>query len=935
MVELEPNELELLERIAEKTELRALFFQKADHSKWFYALSDRGYFSPESFPPTSVPDGDGYVRIPVWEPIEYLLKISRKSGEYEKHLHKEILEIIRSVTIYAKENNISNYQVWWRFAEITSNISVGLLSDEDVSIIKYWLSDRYGGDLVSSIVVDKLLKNIISSDSSTARSLLRNMVHVLFFVKLERHEVQKKNEAVLSIAIDNDAAGKVIDAYGQKLGEILGKEIIEFLITQLGTVLEAKGNDHWSSVWRPAIEDHEQNHRDNEETSILISLLREVLLGNALVLNSKDLICLVKSLLENKYETVQRLAIFLSGSFFEKVRGLTSRILGVSYFRSNFRHELWWFLHKNYPQFSTPAQLAFLEVIQSLERHDEDENLLSGATAYERATWLASVKDHGLNEARLYAGYIEQAGVEPEHPDFSSYITTRTGGRSSPFSFDELSSLSVDDLVFKLNNYQPEDSWSAPGIWGLSRVVKDVIKAQPVSYAAELPKFVDLDLAYVHKVIEAFAELWDEKSKLPWDSLWPSLLNYFQELISEESFWSKENEEERNEFVASRRWVVSQIGRFLEAGCKSDDHALPSRCHEQVEQIVVLMLAKEPAHEFALNSDAMSIAINSPRGHLLEALINLALRSCRLARKEGGGEDNLEVWEKFSVHFDSELKLDRNFEFVTLVAAYIPNFLYMSRPWVRKNLDQIFDKKHHLRWCCAMHGYCYVNDVYEEVYRFLLNEGHFLKALDDVDLSSKASEKIIQNAVIAYLAGFDSTSDGNSLISSILARWRVDEIKHLVWFIWTRRQSKNAKTESRVLDLWPRLVSGIDFSSKQQLSIASSLCMWAAYFDKIDQKDKERLLQLAPYADVDHNSYEFLSNLARLSADSPVEVYEVWLKFLEHSHSDYPTEAVDKMLKNIRKIPENGKVFANEIVSKYLAAGINRPYKLLKEMDAG
>lgn len=935
MVELEPNELELLERIAEKVELRALFFQKADHSKWFYALADGGYFAPESFPPTSVPDGDGYVRIPVWEPIEYLLKISKKSGEYEKQLHKEILEIIRSVTNYAKENNISNYQVWWRFAEITSNISVDLLGDEDVSNISYWLSDRYGGDLVSSIVVDKLLKNIISSDSSIARSLLRNMIHVLFLVKVEKLEVQKKNKAVVSIAIDKDAARKVIVEYGEKIGEILGKEISDFLIAQLCTVLEAKGNDQWSSVWRPAIEDHEQNHRDNDEASIIISLLREVLLGNAFVLNGRDVNRLVKRLFSNEYETVQRLAIFLSCRIFEKVRGVTSHILHGNYFRSNFRHELWWFLYKNYPKFNALERLALLDVIQLLERRDENDNLLSGATGYERATWLAAIKDHGPNEADLYARYIEQAGVEPEHPDFSSYITTRTGGRSSPFSFDELSSLNVDDLVFKLNNYEPEDSWDAPGIWGLSRVVKDVIKAQPVSYAAELPKFVDLDLAYVHKVIEAFAELWDEKSKLPWDSLWSILLNYFQELIARDSFWAKENEQERSEFVASRPWVVSQIGRFLEAGCKSDDHALPRRCHEQVENILAQMLAKQPADEFAPNSDAMSIAINSPRGHLLEALINLALRSCRLARKEGSEKDSLNVWEQFSPHFDGELNSNRSFEFVTLVAAYIPNFLYMSRPWVHKNLDRIFDKNDHLRWCCAMQGYCYVSDVYEEVYRYLLNEGHFLKALDDEDLSRKVSEKIIQNATIAYFAGFETSGDGDDLISCILARWRVDEIRHLVWFIWTRRQSKNKNVKSCALDLWPRLVKKIDFSSKQQLSIASALCMWTAYLDKIDQSDKERLLLIAPYANIDHNSYEFLSNLARLSATSPVEVYEVWRLFLDHAHADYPVEAVEQMLVNIRKIPENGKVFASDIVSTYLAAGVNRPYNILKDMGAG
>ena len=113
------------------------------------------------------------------------------------------------------------------------------------------------------------------------------------------------------------------------------------------------------------------------------------------------------------------------------------------------------------------------------------------------------------------------------------------------------------------------------------------------------------------------------------------------------------------------------------------------------------LLSREKGSEFDLDKDAVSISINSPRGHCIEALINMTLRSCRLSDKNNK-KDHSEVWTHFQQYYDAELgradSKNPEYEFATLVTNYLPNFLYMSKEWVLGNLHRIFDQGHHLKY---------------------------------------------------------------------------------------------------------------------------------------------------------------------------------------------------------------------------------------------
>jgi hypothetical protein len=371
----------------------------------------------------------------------------------------------------------------------------------------------------------------------------------------------------------------------------------------------------------------------------------------------------------------------------------------------------------------------------------------------------------------------------------------------------------------------------------------------------------------------------------------------------------------------------------LEAGAKSDEHAFDQKYHGDVEAIIALLLARQVGEVFRADSDAVSIAINSPRGACIEALLNLTLRSCRLADRQNN-KDHSAAWKHFEHYYDEELRRAEisEHEFSTLVTNYLPNFLYLSREWVHANLRNIFNAENYLQWLCAMQGYSYVGTVYQDIYAFLKDQGHFLRILDDANVKGKVSEKVVQNIVVAYLNDFESLSGDNSLIRALVQRQNTDELSQLIWFVWTLHKESDVKLRNKVYELWPALMGRVDTSTKAGRRLASNLCHWSVFVDELDEERKALLMALAPYADYSHNSYILLKSLADLSEEQPFEVNEIWLKILEESAPDYPAEAIRTILANLISRGEDGKRIARNTVSEYLKRGIEKPSRMLREI---
>lgn len=937
MVDITIDELDVLNRIIQKTELQPFFFKKVKGLKWFNALSDRGYFDQGNIPKPLPAKEEGYVNIPHWPAIDYLVKTSEElDAKDNKEFASKFIEILKDVTKYAAENDISNYRTWWQFSKIIQNIPPVVIKLDDVEIVDYWLDDKFERGLVAREIGEKWTPQLLESNDSHSLKIALRLLRYLFKIVLNEQKLNDIEKGDYSLRFDHYHAQKITKKVANLAGIRIGQEAIITIDTQLKFVLDKQKNDSWSSAWQPAIEDHEQNKYKNNAENILVSAYRDSLSGY-FATKPEEAYEYLKDMLNWNYQTIHRLAIHAISENFHLCSDLLYTFLNENFFNSNYRHEIWHLLNRNYQHFEEAQKQKTKELIFHILRTDDEGNIQEGATAYNKAIWLAAIKDYGQDEDRHYKENVAIAKTEPEHPDFSSYMSSGWVGHESPIPFEDLQTYSMDELVELLKTYKDPGGFREPGIEGLAKTLKQVVKTEPLIFFNQLNKFAEIDLAYCYEIIEAFSDLWKEKAQLPWGDIWPCLLGFCSAVIKQAHFWDPDNANQRESFVANRYWIVSGIGRLLEAGTKSDEHSFSKEHLGAAEEIISFLLAKEKGNEYKENSDAVSISINSPRGHCLEALINLTLRSCRLSDKKNN--DHSDVWVHFQPHYDAEIERSDaekpEYEFATLVTNYMPNFLYMSKEWIMSNLNRIFDQEHYLKWLCAMQGYAYTGTVYQEIYQFLKIHGDFLKALDDGNVKDLVREKVIQNIAVAYINDFEDFPDENSLMHTLISRNKHEELSHLIWFMWTLRKRDDEKLKNKVYELWPKILKNIDLSTREGKRTAAQLCQWAIFVDQIDDERRELLLAIAPYADEEHNSYQLLEKIADISQTQPFEAYKIWMKILEGASPDYPEDAIRKIMLNLVNEGNDGLRKAKEVVSEYLKSGNDRPAAWLQEINSG
>ena len=928
-----PKQRSAIERAKRNQDLQRILFRKAVGLHWFFAFKDAGFLNPTEIPVPIPAKEEGYTSIPAWPITDYLVATSAELLDPENESYAvEFIEFIRAATAYAREHNFGNSRVWWQFSKIIANVPPHLIRLDDLIIVDYWLDDFYERGLVAENLGEHWLISLLDRGDGHCRAISMSLLETLYKTKMveKQYGASNKKEAVLRF--DDWHAKQVTKKVATKVGRVLGLPAVELFQKRLEHILTEVKSDTHSSIWRPAIEDHGQNHSVDDVEDIILEGYRDSLLAHIeeVPLAAKEYI---ERILESPFETIKRSAIHAIDQHYQHLSQLVEQVIVSQHFSSNFRHEMWHLLRNHYPQFSVDEKRLVQKAIASLVV-EENGQQSEGATAYRRAIWLSAIKDYGEDVALLYRKYVEVVGGEPEHPDFSSYMSgAGVIDHQSPISKEELLSLDIEQLVDRLESYHDTGRFGEPGLEGLVKVFRQMIKEDPLRFYNKLHRFSRLDLAYVYEMIDAYGQLWREKAQLPWEELWEYLLTFCEDILGQEKFWSTENVQPRTAFVANRYWVVGEIGRLIEDGTKSDEHAIPEKFLPQAERVLLILLEKEEgSEEFKPDEEAVSVAINSSRGRCIEALINLTLRSCRLADKQRGG--HVETWTHFQPTYDAELaRADiGEYEFVTLVARYLPNFLYMSKDWALANLEKIFDQENYQKWLCAMQGYACVNRVYEEVYNHLKEGKHFVRALDDENVSRTLDDKIVQNIAVAYLNGFESLEDETSLIHQVLARKKHSEIRQLIWFLWTLRKDGHAKIKDKVFELWPRILYVIDTSTLDGRRLASNLCDWTAFVDEVNDINRPLILAVARYTDENHHSYDLLRSIARISERQPLEAYEIWRHMLEAARPDYPSEAIQTALANLVKVGPEGVRKAKDIVSEYIKGGNEEPLKLLREI---
>jgi len=927
MSNLTLKEFDLLDRLLSKPELEPFFFRDVKGLKWFDELFISGYFDSNKNPEPVAAEQKGHFRIPTWHAINYLVTIAPELQNSKNEIYaKKTLEILWSVSGDAKKRKMSNYRTWWKFSLILCEIPVELIQPSDVqNHLPYWLQDHFGRELAGEVFGETWLPKLLENTDSHSHELALSLIKVIYEFRFVEKDFMGKMRKEAKLPIEKHHLEKITQNI-RKAGEVIGRSSVEFFIENLRQCVITLENDSYCSIWRSAVEEHPQNEHKDAELGTIVVCVRDAIEG-LLVSDLDSAKSIVGDLLIDELQMFRRIGIYFVDAHFSDLSHLSDRVLIEEHFIPNMRHEVWNYLNHHYNHLPQDQQDRVLNFITSIEREDDDGKPHPGFSAYAQAVWLAAIRSHDSKLEKLYKEKCGIADAEPDHPDFSSYMWSGGfRGIKSPLSQEEILSLSVNELVSFLDEYETEDAFEGPSIEGLASTLRVSIKDHPLHYIRDLDAFKSTKASYLNAIIEGYGEAWKAKQKLPWKDIWERLLDFILALVQPEEFWILEDEAPRGTAQANRNWLVNSIGRLLESGLKDDEWAFDSSLLPNAKKLLLLLLEKQNGSDsFETDRDAVSIAINSPRGNCLEALINYGLRRCRLSDKEHGNHDL--VWQELEPIFANELNTEPvvGYEFSTLVANYLRNFMYMSMGWTKRMLPKIFDKTDNLRWSCAMEGLAYVGTLHDDIYCYLRDNGDFIQALDQDSLREYVHERTVQSIGIAYLRDLESLDEPQSLISQLLSRHNSKELGILIGFFSPFEKEIDPVIREKSMALWPRILKVLDIETVEGKKLASRLCRWLGFIEEINNSNRNLIYESVEFAGADYHAYDTLKQIARLSRSQPLEAGKLWMIMLKGTSEDYPQEAIQEALQNLINEGREGKRLADTICSEYIKLGTDRP----------
>ena len=194
-------------------------------------------------------------------------------------------------------------------------------------------------------------------------------------------------------------------------------------------------------------------------------------------------------------------------------------------------------------------------------------------------------------------------------------------------------------------------------------------------------------------------------------SFWKIFLAYLQVAVVTEILIPKPSDPDPHKFTPSRRWLVPLIADLIRNGTHDDHRAIPIAESHTVLSIISYVLGIEAGTAEGSDSDAMTEALNTTKGHWTGALVDFSLYICRDA--ERARKNHSVEWQFIKPVFERELEACKgaNYEFSTLCGNYLANIYFLSPEWVRQRIEDIFpmDARYSRNFDCALQGFAYMD----------------------------------------------------------------------------------------------------------------------------------------------------------------------------------------------------------------------------------
>jgi hypothetical protein len=573
------------------------------------------------------------------------------------------------------------------------------------------------------------------------------------------------------------------------LGSLAGQETLDLLVSLVERTITLERDvtppQDLSFLWRPAIEDHDQNHADS-----IPNLLVQGLRDTAVQFVSADparLADVVRSLDARAWYLFHRLSLYLLRCFPEPNPGLLSAHLTDQnrFHEPSYRHEFYGLAKHCFVKLDAAAQAVFLGMIAAGRPNTEvgegeSPELVSKRNEYWQLQRLAAIRDHLPPDWAERYQELEAEFGPPEHVDFVSFHSVGWVGPRSPKNFDDLSTLSVPDLRAFLAGWQSPGDPFGPTPEGLGRILADVVARSPERYATDAMSFAGLDPTYVRSLIAGLTSA--AKSGVP--IVWAPVL----ELCT----WVANKPPDRlqlrrpTEADPDWNWARMETASLLAAGFEAGGGEIPRTLRTEAWAPVELLTrdpdptSGEEAPREGARYDPLSRAISSTRGKAIEAAFAYLrwirrhndAQSDAPNRRERGMEEFPEARDLLSRHLDPGHEPTQAIR--SLFGLNFPLLVALDRQWAEAQIEAIFPSaaEQSTFFDASFETFVTFCDVNRLVFRLLASKyelavGRLSTRPDSAGEVNDPAEHLVQHIMVLYL--FGDVTLGSSLMEAFWA----------------------------------------------------------------------------------------------------------------------------------------------------------------------
>jgi len=676
-------------------------------------------------------------------------------------------------------------------------------------IVKYLGS---GHRKEAAIVFEKVSMPVVRKLETTIRKQFASIAHDEADGLLEQHEFNELVEV---------AFPRILTEIPTDVTRILERNLIRALSIE-GRNKNKRRTEDFSWMWRPAIEDHQQNYDFGKIKEVLVTCLRDALLNMANKNLDDTLGPLLERYLKSGYSVFKRLALFVLSEnadyFLDIITPFVHDLTNLNDYR--IKHELFGLLKKAYPILDNQTKESIVSWIEQgpstdwwIKWRKREEGKPPSDAALQKFVnhWQLErfwILREYLPEKADLIGQLEKDFGRPEHPDFPSWHESSFGDYESPLALSEFLQKSDSELVEILVN-PPPDKENDPVFryHGLGMVFESAIKEVPSRFLPLASLLAENSVlpVFIGHYFRGLREAWGLR-KPDWKPQWTAELDELATLVAKIDpnpyQWS----------IKERSNMRLELSRFIE-GIVTNQSLTPDEDQlHRLKDILLSMLGDSDPNEsdelqdYSSNKDWPLISLNHASGEVLHSLIKYAL--C-YARKHPVAGERLEgeVREAFL----SVLRTENRPSVFSVFGTYLANLWYLDATWTQTNLELIFPRKSKLKFAASWDAYLKFNNVYKEVYDGLK---HFYRLAIDAGTRRDPGEfdltRLAQHLSLVYWQEWEDIKERESNVAHFFAKAPVSTRVNFIRQIWlglkelkqSGQLTQQPSAWARAKDLW-------------------------------------------------------------------------------------------------------------------------------------